>query len=120
MSNKNKNQKPKNSFENKVEEQELEITEVQENTESKTELEKKAKPVKKAKAKKKKDKKQSVIGKKLKETASEVKKVSWPSFAKVVKHTGVVLAVVVIFAAVVFGIDRLLSWIFTLLTSSLA
>ncbi|MBQ3494761.1 MAG: preprotein translocase subunit SecE [Clostridia bacterium] len=66
--------------------------------------------------KQKKEKKQSKLGKKFKETTSELKKVSWPTFAQVCKKTGVVLAVVIIFAVVLFGIDRLLSWLFGLLT----
>ena len=36
---------------------------------------------------------------------SELKKVTWPTFAKVLKNTGIVLAVVLIFGAVIFGID---------------
>lgn len=72
------------------------------------------------KANKKKEKKQSKIGKKFKETSSELKKVIWPSFGSVVKKTGVVLAVVLIFAVVLFGIDRLLAWLFDLLTNSVA
>ena len=70
--------------------------------------------------KKKKDKKPSKFGKKVKETTSELKKVTWPTFGSVVKKTGVVLAVVLIFAVVLFGIDRLLAWIFSLLIHSVA
>lgn len=69
---------------------------------------------------KKKEKKPNVIGKKLKEVGSELKKVSWPSFSKVVKQTGVVFAVVLIFTAVLLGIDKLLGELFKLLISSLA
>ena len=81
-----------------------------------------SKPDKKAKQKniKKKDKKPSKLGKRFKETTSELKKVTWPSFFDVVKKTGVVLAVVLIFAVVLFGIDRLLAWLFDLLTNSIA
>ena len=56
------------------------------------------------------------LGKKLKESASELKKVSWPSFGKTVKQTGVVIAVVVICTLVLFGIDRLLSLLYKVLT----
>jgi preprotein translocase SecE subunit len=49
-----------------------------------------------------------------KETVSELKKVSWPSFATVVKNTGMVLAVVLIFGLVVFGIDSLIIWLLSL------
>ena len=70
------------------------------------------KPVKEdknAKAKKEKKPKEKKLGKKTREISSELKKVTWPSFKDVLKKTGVVLAVVVIFAVVVFGIDLLLS-----------
>ena len=36
---------------------------------------------------------------------SELKKVTWPSFGKVVKNTGIVLVVVLIFGVVIAGID---------------
>ena len=45
------------------------------------------------------------MGRKLKETFSELKRVSWPSFPKVIKGTRVVLVVVVIFTIVVTGIN---------------
>ena len=61
--------------------------------------------------KKKKDKKPSKIAKSLKETSSELKKVTWPKFGEVVKKTGIVLAVTAAFLLVVFGIDRLCSWL---------
>ena len=67
----------------------------------------------------KKSKQPSKVGKRIKETASELKKVSWPSFGSVIKKTGVVLAVVLIFAVVLFGVDRLLAWLFDLLTNSM-
>ncbi|MDD4351143.1 MAG: preprotein translocase subunit SecE [Clostridia bacterium] len=60
-------------------------------------------------------KKPSKIGKAIKETSSELKKVSWPGFKKVAKQTGVVLAVVFILGIVLFGIDRLLSWLYIML-----
>ena len=40
-----------------------------------------------------------------KEIKSELKKISWPTFAKVLAQLGVVLAVVVVFLIVVGGID---------------
>ena len=61
--------------------------------------------------KKKKDKKPSKMAKRLKETSSELKKVTWPKFTTVLKQTGVVLAVTAAFLLVVFGIDRLCSWL---------
>lgn len=45
------------------------------------------------------------IGKKIKETFSELKKVTWPDFPKVVKQTGVVLGVVLAFLVLVTVID---------------
>ena len=75
---------------------------------------------KKKENKKKKEKKPNVAKKKLKEIGSELKKVSWPSFSKVVKQTGVVFAVVLIFTAVLLGIDKLLGELFKLLISSLS
>ena len=67
--------------------------------------------------KKKKDKvkKPNKLAKSLKETGTELKKVSWPGFKEVVKQTCVVLAVVVVFGLVLFGFDRLCSWLAGLL-----
>ena len=61
--------------------------------------------------KKKKEKKQSKMAKRLKETSSELKKVTWPKFSTVLKQTGVVLLVTALFLLVIFGIDRLCSWL---------
>lgn len=58
------------------------------------------------------------LGKRIKETTSELKKVSWPTFGKVVKSTLVVLVVVVFFTIVLFGIDYLLKFPFDLLTNN--
>ena len=44
-------------------------------------------------------------GKKLKDTFSELKRVTWPTLPKVVKSTCVVLVVVVAFTVVVTGIN---------------
>ncbi len=63
------------------------------------------------KQKKAKEKKPSKMAKRLKETSSELKKVTWPKFKTVLKQTGVVLAVTAAFLLVVFGIDRLCSWL---------
>lgn len=52
------------------------------------------------------------MGRKIKEVFSELKKVTWPSFGKVVKSTGAVLAVViaflVVFGAINYGLGELL------------
>jgi preprotein translocase SecE subunit len=45
------------------------------------------------------------LGGKFKDIFSELKKVSWPNFAKVVKKTGIVLAVVLIFLVVITAFD---------------
>ncbi len=45
------------------------------------------------------------MGRKLKEVFSEIKKVTWPSFGKVIKSTGVVIAVIVVFLIVLTGIN---------------
>ena len=80
--------------------------------EPKKEEPKKEEPKKAEKPKKKKkDKKPSKMAKRLKETSSELKKVTWPKFGTVLKQTGVVLAVTAAFLLVVFGIDRLCSWL---------
>ncbi len=55
------------------------------------------------------------IGRKLKETFSELKRVTWPSFGKALKATGVVLVVVLFFIVIVtainFGFSALLGLI---------
>ena len=55
------------------------------------------------------------MGRKLKETFSELKRVTWPSFPKVVKATCVVLVVVIAFTVVVtainYGLQELLGLI---------
>ncbi|MGN0813678.1 MAG: preprotein translocase subunit SecE [Candidatus Coproplasma sp.] len=57
------------------------------------------------------------MGRKLKETFSELKRVTWPTFPKIVKSTCVVLVVVLIFTVVVTGINQLLQYLLTLLNS---
>ena len=74
-------------------------------------VEVKAKDVAKDKKKKDKAKKPNKIAKSLKDTGNELKKVSWPGFKQVVKQTGIVLAFVLIFGVVLFGFDRLCSWL---------
>ena len=55
------------------------------------------------------------VGAKFKETFSELKRVTWPKFTTVLKTTGVVLVIVGIFLVAVTGVDRLLSWLLTLI-----
>ena len=67
-----------------------------------------------------KNKKENIfkrIFKKLKEVFSELKKVSWPTFGKVAKQTGVVLGVVVMFMVIITLIDFGLSELLQLLTT---
>jgi preprotein translocase SecE subunit len=56
------------------------------------------------------------MGRKLKEVFSELKRVTWPTFPKVLKATGVVLAVVVVFLIVVTGINYGLQALLKLIT----
>ena len=74
-------------------------------------VEVKAKDVAKDKKKKEKAKKPSKIAKSLKDTGNELKKVTWPTFKQVVKQTGIVLVFVLVFAVVLFGFERLCSWL---------
>ena len=64
------------------------------------------------------DKKVKKAGK-VKATVSELKKVTWPSFGKVVKSTVVVLSVTAVFLLVVLGIDQLLYFLYGLLTKNM-
>ena len=52
------------------------------------------------------------MGRKIKEVFSELKKITWPTFGKVVKATRVVIAVVVafliVFTAINYGLNTLL------------
>lgn len=50
-----------------------------------------------------------------KETFSELKKVSWPTFKQACARTGIVLVVVAVFMFVVLGIDLLLTWLVSLI-----
>lgn len=58
------------------------------------------------------------LGRKLKEVFSELKRVTWPSFGKVVKSTGIVLVVVLIFTVLVTGINFGLQKLLELLTNA--
>ena len=78
-------------------------------------VEVKAKDVAKDKKKKDKVKKPNKVAKAIKDTGNELKKVSWPGFKQVVKQTGIVLVFVLVFAVVIFGFERLCSWLAGLL-----
>lgn len=73
-----------------------------------TKEEKPAKEEKRAKKKQDKNKKPNIfvrMGRRLKETFGELKRVTWPSFGKAVKATGVVLVIVLIFTVIVTGVN---------------
>ena len=72
---------------------------------------------KQSKVSKKKAKNDKPKRNRFKETFSELKKVSWPSFKKACKQTGTVLVVVAVFMLVILGIDSLLSWIISLIVN---
>lgn len=57
------------------------------------------------------------MGRKLKETFSELKRVTWPTFPKVVKSTCVVLVVVLVFMIIVTGINYGLQALLNLITT---
>ncbi len=78
-----------------------------ENSKQNAKLEKSKKEKDKAKKDKAKKPREHKVSK-AKETVSELKKVSWPSFGKVVKQTLVVLGMVIFFTVVLFAIDQLL------------
>lgn len=82
-------------------------------TKDKKVVEVKAKDV--VKKKKDKPKQPNKVVKALKSTGNELKKVSWPKAGTVAKQTGIVLVVVIVFTLVLFGFDRLCSWLTGLL-----
>lgn len=81
----------------------------------KEKVQSKEKENKKDKKNKKKEKKSGGLGKKTKETMSELKKVTWPTFGEVAKKTGVVIVFVLIFGLFFYGVNALLGWLVTLL-----
>ena len=84
------------------------VTEVKPDKKDGKAVEVKAKDVDKKK-KKEKVKKPNKVAKAIKDTGSELKKVTWPKFKDVVKQTGIVLVVVIVFALVLLGLDKLCS-----------
>lgn len=70
--------------------------------------------------KKPKDKKEKVgLGRKIKATTSELKKVTWPTFGEVVKQTGTVIAFVLFFTVILLGMNYLMQLLFNLFTTAL-
>ena len=57
------------------------------------------------------------FGKKMKEMGSELKNVTWPKMPKVVKQTGVVFGVILIFLILITAIDAGLSELLRLLVT---
>jgi preprotein translocase subunit SecE len=57
-------------------------------------------------------------GAKIKETFSELKRVTWPKFGTVVRTTGVVLVIVLAFLIVVTAVDLGLAELLKLLTNT--
>ncbi len=77
-------------------------------------------PVEKKAKKKDKNQKPNIfvrMGRKIKETFSELKRVTWPSFGKALKSTGVVLVVVLIFTILVTGVNIGFTELLKLVTS---
>ena len=60
------------------------------------------------------------LGKRIKDVFSELKRVTWPTFPKVVKATGVVLVVVLIFTVIVTGINFGLQTLLDLATNNIS
>ena len=85
------------------------------------ELDEKSRKAAKKSAKKDKNKKPNIfvrMGRKIKETFSELKRVTWPSFGKALKATGVVLAIVLIFLVLVTGVNKGFSELLKLMTNA--
>ena len=56
------------------------------------------------------------MGRRLKETFSELKRVTWPTLPKALKATGVVIVIVVVFMVIVTGVNYGFSELLELLT----
>lgn len=69
-------------------------------------------------AKEKGKEKKPGLGKKLKDVFSELKRVTWPTFPKVLKATGVVLMVVLVFLVVTTGINQGLQKLLEVITKA--
>ncbi|MCL2570124.1 MAG: preprotein translocase subunit SecE [Firmicutes bacterium] len=91
---------------------------VAEREELREEKEREKKRDRKKRDKKEKRERKGIV-KTVREVGGELKKVRWPSFARTITQTGVVLGVVVVFSLVIFGIDRGLGALYDLLTRGL-
>ncbi len=77
-------------------------------------------PVEKKAKKTDKNKKPNIFvrfGRKIKETFSELKRVTWPSFGKALKSTGVVLVIVLIFTVITTGVNYGFTALLNLITN---
>ena len=86
---------------------EVVVAEAEENKTAKVDVKEQNKKDKSKKVKK--EKKENKLKRKFKETGSELKKVTWPTFKQTVKKTGVVLGIVIFFGVILFAIDYILS-----------
>ena len=130
MSKSNKKKQKKSSNVSQVNEQNVqaenvesqaELSEVEVQT-AETKQEENAKKAEKGKVQSKKQKKingkvveKKTFGQKCKALVSELKKVTWPTFKEASKQTGVVIALVLLFGAVLLGVNLLLGWLFGLI-----
>ena len=117
MAKADKNQQVEVSEQNAQEEQVLTDSQIK-NQKKQEKLQQK----KQAKAKEnKKDKKKASEPKqknnKAREVVGELKKVTWPTFGKVVKNTLLVIGIVLLITIGLFVVDRLFSWVYQLLVN---
>ena len=63
-------------------------------------------------SKEKRPKEPGKVSRWFKDFFSELKKVTWPKFTEVLKQTGIVLLVTVIFLLVMMAFDALLGWFY--------
>lgn len=87
------------------------VTEVKETPKKNQKVDKKDK-------KKEKKPKERKVSRKVKETTSELKKVSWLSFGQVCKRTVIVIGFVLISTLILFGVDQLLQWVYKLIVNN--
>lgn len=96
---------PENKEQVLVDETTEKVATAQETAKKEPKVEKKAK-------KKEKKQKEHKVARKVKETTSELKKVSWLSFGQVCKRTAIVVGFVLLSTLVLFGVDMLLQLIY--------
>ena len=89
-------------------------------TKEEIKLDRKADKAKRKERAKERKKDRVSLWQRLKNVGGELRKVTWPTFAKTVAKTGVVLSVVAMFSLIVFGIDQGLGQLFRLLTRGMA